>query len=505
MYLKYMITISFFTFYFNIFSNHNTVNKIDPINNFIRAFYTNCHQTDTLKDTNIAISVKTDKSTFLYGSKATWIAGELKKQGGDYFEWKGNAEMGWSIRTSVVEKYDLFLIADIPAENINSEMIFHYDDSTLKFTLSPTFGPWKGEGKNFQRIKVLSKVLLPKGDQKITLKTTGISTDNILLNIRSIELVPVSAYQSIENENKRAIASRASTSWLVKTGYGLMFHWTSQSVQPDGSHKTYEQAVNDFDVKKFAKMIEETGAGYVILTIGHAESYCPAPIKSWEKVHPGHTTERDLIEEIAITLNSKGVKLICYINGPLGFNLNVKETPTELEKKAFVTNFKSILSEMGTRYGQKVAGYWFDSWYQIFEKFPEVPFEEFNKAAKTGNKDRIICLNSWIYPSVTPWQDYWAGEVASPVAVPENGFMKGGPVPDLPYQALLIMEPYWVQEKAEMPDPRFTSADLSQYIRNCMNNGGAVTINLGIYQNGTVGEKALEVMKEVRQKIRNGK
>jgi hypothetical protein len=88
MYLKYMITISFFTFYFNIFSNYNTVNKIDPINNFIRAFYTNCHQTDTLKDTNIAISVKTDKSTFLYGSKATWIAGELKKQGGDYLNGK---------------------------------------------------------------------------------------------------------------------------------------------------------------------------------------------------------------------------------------------------------------------------------------------------------------------------------------------------------------------------------------------------------------------------------
>jgi len=80
--------------------------------------------------------------------------------------------------------------------------------------------------------------------------------------------------------------------------------------------------------------------------------------------------------------------------------------------------------------------------------------------------------------------------------------MKNGPVPDLPYQALLIMEPYWVQKKAEMPEPRFNSERLSEYIQNCQKNGGAVTINLGIYQDGTVGEKALQVMKEVKSEIR---
>jgi len=136
------------------------------------------------------------------------------------------------------------------------------------------------------------------------------------------------------------------------------------------------------------------------------------------------------------------------------------------------------------------------------EDFQKFFFEDFLKVTKTGNKTGIICLNSWIYPSVTPWQEFWAGEVASPVALPENGFMKDGPVPDLQYQALLIMEPYWVQEKAQMPNPRFTSAELSKYIRDCMDNKGAVTINLGIYQNGTVGEKALQVMREVREQIR---
>ena len=447
------------------------------------------------------IELSTNKSTFLYCTEASVLNGDLKLHGGKYMAWKGNASLIWDVDVPFKAKYELHLIANIREEGKGEILTLKTDKKEYQFELEPTSGPYKG-GRNFERVKLSSEIVLSKGKQKLTLLTEGILTEDILIDIRSVELLPISAKQQIKEETERAIAARSSVDWLVESAYGLMFHWTSQSVQSNGSIKKYEDAVNDFDVEKFANMVEETGAGYVMFTIGHAESYCPAPIKSWEKVHPGQTTQRDLIEEIATALNEKGVRLLCYMSGPSAFNLNVGETPTESEKTTFVTNFKSILSEMGARYGQKIAGYWFDSWYQIFEKFPKVPFEEFNKAAKTGYKDRIICLNSWIYPAVTPWQDYWAGEVASPIEIPKNGYMKNGPVPDLPYQALLIMEPYWVQKKAEMPEPRFNSERLSEYIQNCQKNGGAVTINLGIYQDGTVGEKALQVMKEVKSVIR---
>jgi hypothetical protein len=92
--------------------------------------------------------------------------------------------------------------------------------------------------------------------------------------------------------------------------------------------------------------------------------------------------------------------------------------------------------------------------------------------------------------------------VAGFVDLPVDGHMVDGPVPDLRYQALLIMEPYWVQQKPNFPDPRFSATELSKYIRDCMANGGAVTINMGIFQDGTVGGKALDVMKEVRKIVR---
>jgi len=454
---------------------------------------------DSLKT---SISIKKDKSTLLYCTEVSVVKGGLTVGRGNNMECYGNHELEWNLQVPNNEGYELFIIANVRQEIKAESISIKTSQATINFNLKPTEGPFIGD-RNFQRIKISSEMLLKKGNQVVSLSTHGITNEDILYDIRALELVPISAKKEIENEELRAINARAPVDWLVESGYGLMFHWTSESVQPDGSIKSYEDAVNEFDVEQFAGMVEDTGAGYVIFTIGHAESYCPAPIKSWEKLHPGKTTKRDLITEVADALNKKDIQLICYINGPLCFNLKVKENnPTEKEKQDFVSNFENILEEMGNRYEQKIGGYWLDSWYQIFEKYPDVPFEVFNKAAKTGNEKRIICLNSWIYPKVTPWQDYWAGEVGSPVKPPVQGFASKGPVPDLPYQALLIMEPYWVQQKAIVTDPLLNSTELSQYIIDCMKNSGAVTINMGIYQDGTVGEKALKVMKEVKKAIR---
>jgi hypothetical protein len=43
---------------------------------------------------------------------------------------------------------------------------------------------------------------------------------------------------------------------------------------------------------------------------------------------------------------------------------------------------------------------------------------------------------------------------------------------------------------------------LGDYISRCKANGGAVTINLGIYQDGAVDPNAVDVLKEVRKRIR---
>lgn len=447
------------------------------------------------------IKIANGRSTLLYGSKAEVKEGALNEMPGRYLSWSGDGLLAWRVTVPSDGRYELYITANVHERAKDQLFKPHTGSKSFDFKLIPSKGIKIG-GKSFQRTLLSTGIDLKEGVHEIEWLTDNVQKEGALLDFRSLELLPLSSKNQIEAEYKRALRDRASVKWLQEAGYGLIFHWTSQSVQRDGSVKSFAEAVNEFDTERFANMVEETGAGYVMFTIGHAESYCPAPIQSWEKLHPGKTTDRDLIREIAAALSKKGVRLICYINGPLGFGLNVKQPSTQQQRESFTEQFQSILNEMGNRYGPDIAGYWFDSWYQIFEEFPDVPFERFFRAAKSGNLDRIICLNSWIYPPVSPWQEYWAGEVASPVALPVDGYMTSGPVTDLPYHALLIMEPYWVQKSAEMPAPRFTSEKLSNYILNCMQRKGAVTINLGVYQDGSIGAQALQVMKKVKEKVR---
>ncbi len=351
--------------------------------------------------------------------------------------------------------------------------------------------------KSYEMTPIKGWLRLEAGTQSVTLSIPDAPKAMVVLAFRSLELIPVAASTAIEAERQEARRARASTDWLAKAGYGLMFHWTSQSVGKDGTHKPYARAVDEFDVNRFAEMVEATGAGYIILTIGHAESYCPAPLKAWEKYHPGKTTRRDLVAEMADALNAKGIKLMCYLNAA-----SLGKYP-EAGEEEFSRIMMEVLTEFGQRYKEKVAGYWIDCCYQAKERYPGFSFREFFKACKAGNPNRILALNSWIYPNVSEWQEYWAGETASPVGLPLNGTtQEHGPGAGLRYHALLIMEPYWVQEKVEMPRPRFTAQQLGDYIGRCKANGGAVTINLGIYQDGMVDPNAVNVLKEVRKRVR---
>lgn len=424
--------------------------------------------------------------------------------------WKGNASLSWEVDVPENDVYEVYLIASVDETGAGNTIKIETTDTESEFALIQTSGPFPGgenfavqEKLNFERKKLSGTIVLEAGKQIITVSTSGIENEDVLFHFRSVELLPVSKKEVIAAEEERAKNARASFDWMAEAGYGLMFHWTSKAPMPDGSIKTFEDAVNDFDVDKFVNMIEETGAGYVYFPIGHAESFCPAPIESWERIFPGQTTKRDLIMELADALNEKGIRLLCYVNGPLGFGYPRYGGATPETREAFVANFKAILSELGMRYQDKIAGYWFDTMIAIFKDFPQMPFEVFYNASKVGNKDRIICLNAWIWPDVSPWQDYWPGEVQHPIAPPENGFMKNGPSPNLPYQVLLTMEKHaWGAGRTGIKDPKFTAEELSTYINACMENGGAVTINLSVFQDGTVGEKALDVMRGVKAEIR---
>src|ERR1035437_82605 len=193
---------------------------------------------------------------------------------------------------------------------------------------------------NCLRKKLNGNLRLQKGTQEISFAITPSETDKNFV-FQSVELIPVSDLKKIEAQTKRIIAARADTRWFRSIPYGVMFHWTSETAPQKGEPKPFKEAVPEFNVEKFANMVVETGAGYVIFTIGHAQPYCPAPLDSWEKYHPGMTTKRDLIMELADELSKRNIKLICYLP------THVVAKNKKVNEAEFMRINVDILQEMG--------------------------------------------------------------------------------------------------------------------------------------------------------------
>jgi hypothetical protein len=163
-----------------------------------------------------------------------------------------------------------------------------------------------------------------------------------------------------------------------------------------------------------------------------------------------------------------------------------------------------ILGEIGRRYGRRLDGYWFDSWYQAFEHYPDIRQDLVFGACKEGNPGRITAFNFWILPCCTRWQEYWAGEIGSPEVAPESRYIRRGAGEGLQAHSLLFLDAPWVHSKPDSPmeAPRFSSDTLGNYIETCMKAQAVVTVNLGIFQEGEIGPEAAELMTAVRRRIR---
>jgi alpha-L-fucosidase len=329
-----------------------------------------------------------------------------------------------------------------------------------------------------------------------------------ILRFRCLEVLPAAASAKMTFAEENARTQRSNTDWFVQAKYGVMFHWTDFSQPKQGPKKSYADAVDAFDVKAFAHQVEETGAGYVILTLNHAHPHCAAPIKSWEAIHPGWTTRRDLIGEIADALNRQGIKLLLYINSPVLTKLggDIRQTGQDqltYSEEQFVGIHQQVLTEIGSRYGERLAGYWFDSWYQSLAAYPDVPIESVYKFCKVGNPQRITAFNFWIFPVLTPWQDYWAGELnelQNPFG--SRNIQRGAGKGFQAHGMLTMLRPWVHSEPGPIPPPQFSAEDLIAYVKANVEHQAVTTINIGIYQEGTIEETSRQTMRKLRQAIK---
>jgi hypothetical protein len=445
----------------------------------------------------------------LYGATAAQISGNAKLDNLKIsVNCKAPSRIKWNITATAEGEYDLFVSCAVPGPNFHLEITS--GPSSVKSDLQITEGVYHttedGWFFNFDRKRLNGRLHLTRGVNPVTLQVSGTDRDDVV-RLRCLEVLPAPANVEMMAAEERARAHRASTDWFAKAGYGAMFHWTDLTQPRDGMKKPYPDAVNAFDVDGFARLISEIGAAYVIFTLNHAHPHCPAPIQSWEAIHPGWTTRRDLIGDIADVLEKRGIRLFLYINSPVltrlgGIGASGLYELTYSEER-FTEIHKEVLTEIGSRYRDKLAGYWFDSWYQSLAAYPDIPIEAIYRYCKEGNPGRLTSFNFWIFPVLTPWQDYWAGELNALQMPFESRHIQKGAGTGFQAHGLVSTLQSWVHsETGPIPPPQFSTEDLIAHVKANKEHQAVTTINIGIYQDGTIEQSSLDMMRQLRRAIR---
>ena len=418
----------------------------------------------------------------VYHSKRFWLTG-----------WTSPVEfIEWQVEAPAAGQYQITVLAEA-GEGTEIQVQNRLENLTFRFADSG----WQREAMG----------VLPFAAGSSTLRLELVNQANVA--IKALELLHI---EEQTNHQQRIAEFRADTTWLAESGYGIMFQAGEWSYPPQGDKKTWPGFAQDFQVVPFVDMVEKTGAGFVVWSATWRTYYFPAPIKAIDEILSGRTSKRDLIMEIADELNKRGIKLILYYHVGHGDlpntnwwnrNWNPNWLEENYDKSLFFKNWQNIITEVGERYGEKLAGWLFDDDCVIYP----ADYETLGRATKAGNPDRLVAYNSWIGSRFTEFQDYSFGEgfLGPDRETVINGKFVKGPFKGLQaFGCVMLDGPDWgvYQPDFKVLPPFYSEEKAAAIARHAAQTKAPIAFNLLMYEDGTVSPASLKTMERIRQVVR---
>jgi len=305
------------------------------------------------------------------------------------------------------------------------------------------------------------------------------------------------------------VAGQNKAEWMQVSRFGVMHHyladWIARAENFEMNIESWNKLINEFDVEGLSNQLSSVGAGYCIITIGQNSGYFLSPNKTYDQlshISPSKCSNRDLVADLSVALKKKGIRLIVYL--PSGAPAGDKAAREALRWQNgpipnvdFQKNWESVIREWSLRWGDKVSGWWFDGCYwpntMYRSKIPP-SFESLAAAAKFGNKESIVAFNPGVVNrtiSITPYEDYIAGEISNPTAMSVmrvyDGLVDGSQLHILSY----------LGERWGMGEPRFEVSQIIEWSRQVWKNQGAITWDVPLQPNGTMKNVFFEQLKAV--------
>lgn len=280
----------------------------------------------------------------------------------------------------------------------------------------------------------------------------------------------------------------SSTDWLKEAHIGAFMHFLP------GDEASFAK-VNDFDVVALAVQLERMGAKYFVFTLGQNLGWFNAPNTTYDRItgyQPGERcAARDLPLELYQELSKKSIRLMLYLpcqapnwdpraQKAFGLPEGPKDQPLDI---VFAKQWAEVIYEWSSRYGDKVAGWWFDGGYKHIH-FNEDIAHIYADAVKRGNPNAIVTFNPGVKKLVrhtlhhTQAEDYTAGELNEPFDfIPESRWVDGSQ-----WHAITYLGSTWGKR-----DVRYPTEQWQEWFKKVVAKGGAVTLDMGPNMDPAVG------------------
>lgn len=274
--------------------------------------------------------------------------------------------------------------------------------------------------------------------------------------------------------SRAGAVGHCKTNWLYQGEIGLSTHYF-----PLRSDKR-EAVANALQVKKVAEQAAEAGASWFLLTIHHRPWIMMAPNATYDRIvgNDNYTTKRDVPMELARELQSKGIKLMLYVN----LRIDPKSVASAEVRQAMggwppsdvlFRNIAAVYREFSLRYGDKVSGWWVDA--AFLPEYKNSPnrerwFRMLADALRAGNPSALVTFNPGVtIQRYTGSEDYTAGESEELKSIPSNRWLDG-----VQWHMWTFLGGWWASGGT-----RFSERQLGDFVSQVTGNGGAITFDVG--------------------------
>lgn len=204
--------------------------------------------------------------------------------------------------------------------------------------------------------------------------------------------------------------------WMAQGSFGVMTHYliSPKGNTPQERTADLNRIVDRFDLDYYMKQFDETGADWLIFTLGQGTGYLSSKNEFIDKLEPGLTPDRDLIFEIGRQLDKRNKKMIVYFPGAhTAADPNVKRL-LRRGTAGYTERHNEFLRAYSLKLGKLCDGWWFDS----CGRQDDAAWRKEMDACRAGNPDSVIafsgaefCASGGHIKPICPIEDYHAGEI----------------------------------------------------------------------------------------------